>query len=383
MQKPRLLLVTLSHFCVDSYATLLAPLLPLLRANLELSLAQTGFLGTIVSICNISQPLMGIWADRMARRWLVVGGLALATIFAPLMGIATNYLSLVGILAMGGIGVAAFHPQVFSLAGELSAPHRSFGLALFIFGGTLGLGLTPLWAPTYTNYFGLEALPYVSIPGLLFLLLLLRFIPLDNPNFADGQSNAQWRNLGDQAGPLCLITAIVILRSVTGLGFGVFLALLAQERGLSLVDGGIPLGIYNIAGVVGALAVGYLADRIDPKPLVWGSLLLSVPPLYAFIFTDGALVSNVLLFVGGGLLMSSNSIMISLAQELSPENSGLASSLPLGFSWGLASLTLPVIGYFGDQIGVAETLKYLALLPILTAGLAFFLPSRPSAEDAT
>ena len=383
MQKPRLLLVTLSHFCVDSYATLLAPLLPLLRANLELSLAQTGFLGTIVSICNISQPLMGIWADRMARRWLVVGGLALTTIFAPLMGIATNYLSLVGILAMGGIGVAAFHPQVFSLAGELSAPHRSFGLALFIFGGTLGLGLAPLWAPTYTNYFGLEALPYVSIPGLLFLLLLLRFIPLDNPNFADGQSNAQWRNLGHQAGPLCLITVIVILRSVTGLGFGVFLALLAQERGLSLVDGGIPLGIYNIAGVVGALAVGYLADRIDPKPLVWGSLLLSVPPLYAFIFANGALVSNVLLFVGGGLLMSSNSIMITLAQELSPENSGLASSLPLGFSWGLASLTLPVIGYFGDQIGVAETLKYLALLPILTAGLAFFLPSRPSAEDAT
>jgi len=110
---------------------------------------------------------------------------------------------------------------------------------------------------------------------------------------------------------------------------------------------------------------------------------LSVPPLYAFIFANGALVSNVLLFVGGGLLMSSNSIMITLAQELSPENSGLASSLPLGFSWGLASLTLPVIGYFGDQIGVAETLKYLALLPILTAGLAFFLPSRPSAKDAT
>ena len=101
------------------------------------------------------------------------------------------------------------------------------------------------------------------------------------------------------------------------------------------------------------------------------------------IFANGALVSNVLLFVGGGLLMSSNSIMITLAQELAPENSGLASSLPLGFSWGLASLTLPVIGYFGDQIGVAETLKYLALLPILTAGLAFFLPSRPSAKDAT
>jgi FSR family fosmidomycin resistance protein-like MFS transporter len=381
MQKIRLFLITLSHFCVDSYATLLQPLLPLLKANLGLSLAQTGFLGTIVSICNISQPLLGLWADRMARRWLVVGGLVLATVFAPLMGLAPDYLTLVGILALGGIGVAAFHPQVFSLAGELSGPRRSFGLALFIFGGTLGLGVTPLWAPTYTNHFGLENLPYVSIPGLLFLLLLLRFIPLDNPNFANGKSNARWRNLGDHAGPLFLITAIVILRSVTGLGFGTFLALLAQERGLDLVAGGIPLGIYNIAGVVGALLVGYLADRIDPKPLVWGSLLLSVPPLYAFIYAEGALASNVLLFIGGGLLMSSNSIMVAMAQELSPENTGLASSLPLGFSWGLASLALPLIGYLGDHIGVAETLKYLALLPILTAVLAFYLPSRP--KDVT
>ena len=376
MQKIRLFLITLSHFCVDSYATLLQPLLPLLKANLGLSLAQTGFLGTIVSICNISQPLLGLWADRMARRWLGVGGLILATVFAPLMGLASDYLTLVGILALGGIGVAAFHPQVFSLAGELSGPRRSFGLALFIFGGTLGLGLTPLWAPTYTNHFGLENLPYVSIPGLLFLLLLLRFIPLDNPNFANGKSNAQWRNLGDHAGPLFLITAIVILRSVTGLGFGTFLALLAQERGLDLVAGGIPLGIYNIAGVVGALLVGYLADRIDPKPLVWGSLLLSVPPLYAFIYAEGALASNGLLFIGGGLLMSSNSIMVAMAQELSTENTGLASSLPLGFSWGLASLTLPLIGYLGDHIGVAETLKYVALLPILTAVLALYLPSR-------
>ena len=216
------------------------------------------------------------------------------------MGLAPNYLTLVGILTLGGLGVAAFHPQVFSLAGELSGPRRSFGLALFIFGGTLGLGLTPLWAPAYTNSFGLAALPYLSIPGLLFLLLMYRAVPLGNPNFshAHGRSTAQWRSLGDQAGPLVLITAIVVLRSVSGLGFGTFLTLMAQERGLGLVAGGIPLGIYNIAGVVGALVVGYLADRIDPKPLVWGSLLCAVPPLYAFIYVEGMLASYSLLFCG-------------------------------------------------------------------------------------
>ncbi len=375
MQKLRLLLVSLSHFCVDSYASLLQPVLPLLKANLGLSLAQTGFLGTIVSICNISQPLMGLWADRMGRRYLVIAGLLLCAIFSPLMGVAPNYALLVVSLALGGIGVAAFHPQVFSLAGELSGERRSFGLALFIFGGTMGLGLSPLWLPLYAEKIGLHALPLVSIPGLLFAVLLIKFVPLDNPQVKEGGTASNWRLLGRDAGPLALITLIVVLRSVTGLGFGTFLSLLGEERGLNLVMGGVALGVYNIAGVVGALIAGYMADRLSPKGIVCVSLLLSAPPLYAFVSTEDVLMGYVLLAVGGGLLLASNSIMVALAQELAPENSGLASSLPLGLSWGLASTSLPIIGGVADGIGVAETLKYLALLPIFTGLLALFLPS--------
>jgi hypothetical protein len=65
-----------------------------------------------------------------------------------------------------------------------------------------------------------------------------------------------------------------------------------------------------------------------------------------------------------------------MAQELAPKNSGLASSLPLGFSRGLASLSLPVVGHVADQIGVEQTLKYIAFLPIFTTVLALFLPNR-------
>ena len=375
MQKLRLLLVSLSHFCVDSYASLLQPVLPLLKANLGLSLAQTGFLGTIVSICNISQPLMGLWADRMGRRYLVIAGLLLCAVFSPLMGIVPSYALLVVSLALVGFGTAAFHPQVFSLAGELSGERRSFGLALFIFGGTMGLGLAPLWVPLYAEEIGLHALPLVSIPGLMFAVLLVKFVSLDNPHVKEGGTASNWRLLGRDAGSLALITLIVVMRSVTGLGFGTFLSLLGEERGLDLVMGGVALGVYNIAGVVGALIAGYMADRISSKGIVCASLLLSAAPLYAFVSTEDMLMGYVLLAVGGGLLIASNSIMVALAQELAPENSGLASSLPLGLSWGLASTSLPIIGGVADQIGVAETLKYLALLPIFTGLLALFLPS--------
>jgi len=207
------------------------------------------------------------------------------------------------------------------------------------------------------------------------VLLLIRFVPLDNPHFSEGRTAANWRLLGRHAGPLALITLIVVMRSITGLGFGTFLSLLGEERGLDLVMGGVALGVYNIAGVVGALIAGYMADRISPKAIVCASLFLSAPPLYVFVSTGDVLTGYLLLAVGGGLLLASNSIMVALAQELAPENSGLASSLPLGLSWGLASTSLPIIGGIADQIGVAETLKYLALLPVLTGVFALFLPS--------
>ena len=376
MHKSRLFLLTLGHFCVDSYATLLAPVLPLVNQRLGLSLTYAGLLGTIGSLVNVSQPLLGIWADLMKRRYLVLAGLGLAALFHPMLGIAPTYWTLILVLVLGSFGVAAFHPQVFSLAGELSGDRRPFGLSLFIFGGTMGLGLTPFWMPRFVTNFGLESLPFVTLPGLLALILIYRFVPLDAPPAPASTQANPIPALSTKALPLVLITLVVILRSVTSVGFGFYLAVLGTEQGLSLVASGGMLGLYNIAGVLGGLTAGYLAERLNAKPLVWGSILLAAPMLYFFIGADDW-SGYALLVVGGAMIMASNPLLVAQAQELAPENSGLASSLPLGFSWGIASLSLTPIGYFADQIGVAETLKYLALLPIFTAVLALFLPSRP------
>ena len=134
MRKSKLFLVTLSHFCVDTYSTMLAPLLPVLMASFGLSLASAGLLATFYSITAFTQPLMGTWADRMKKRHLVIGGLVLASLL-PLIGVAGSYPVLLLILFVGGLGVSAFHPQVFSLVGELSQPRRSFGISIFVFGG--------------------------------------------------------------------------------------------------------------------------------------------------------------------------------------------------------------------------------------------------------
>ena len=379
MHRLSLLVLTMAHFCVDSYATMLVPALPFLSERFGFSLAFSGALAAIPAVSSVSQPLLGLWADRMARRWLVIAGLCLAAVFTPLMGVAPSYWVLVICLCLGGFGVAAFHPQVFAMVGEFSGSRRSFGIALFIFGGTMALGGTPIWVSYLGEQVGLQYLPVVAVPGLLLVAATLRFVPLDNPQVVHGSVSVR-KSMRGVGSPLAIITLVVILRSITGLGIGTFIPFLSRERGLSALEWGAVLSAYNMAGVACSLIFGYLADRVQPKLLVWTSILVACPLLLGYTQIEG-MAGYVLLTVGGGLLLSSNSILVAMAQELAPDNAALASSLPLGFSWGLAGLFLGPLGYLADRIGLETTLTCVALLPLLTTVLAFLLPARTDPAD--
>ncbi len=69
----KLLLLSFSHFIHDIYTSFLAPLLPLIIEKLSISLAQAGFLTTIMQIPSLFNPLIGIWVDRKGlARWLII-----------------------------------------------------------------------------------------------------------------------------------------------------------------------------------------------------------------------------------------------------------------------------------------------------------------------
>ena len=371
MQRLRLFVFTLGHFCVDSYASMLTPALPFIRDRLDLSFAQIGLLGSFVQLSNLGQPLLGILGDYLRGRWLIAIGIGLAAVFAPLLGIAPTFGWLVPCVMLGGLGVSAFHPSAFALAGDLSGERRTFGLALFIFGGTMALAFTPLWVPAVVSTFGMRALPLATIPGLLMLPAVIAIIPARTaPRSALPERWAEFRRA---IAPIGVIVAVVILRSIAGFGFAFFMPLLGHERGLSPLIWGLALSVYNLSGVVGSLILGYLADRRDPKPLVLASLVLSTPFLLLALSADG-LLALVLLAVGGTMVFATNSILVAMAQQHAPTNAGFVSSLPGGFSWGVAGLTMPLFGLMADAAGVAAVMRIMALLPLGAAVLGLLLP---------
>src|SRR2546427_8861931 len=63
------LAATAAHFLNDFYVAFLAPLLPLVVAKFNLSLALAGLLATVLATsAAVTQPLFGIMADRLKRR---------------------------------------------------------------------------------------------------------------------------------------------------------------------------------------------------------------------------------------------------------------------------------------------------------------------------
>ncbi|MCY4483271.1 MAG: MFS transporter [Spirochaetaceae bacterium] len=383
VQRRPLLPLSVGHFCVDSYAGMLAPMVPLLQERLGLSLAATATIGAVMAFSNLSQPLFGLLGDRLRRRNLVPAGVLLAAVCMPLMGVTASFALTLVVIAAGGLGVAAFHPQSFVIAGDLSGARRAFGIALFVFAGTVGLATTPTWLTFTVDAFGTKVLPLAALPGVAAALAIWRWVPLR----ADPAQDQGWRAVGAQLTaslrPLATILAVVVLRNVTFLGFNLFIAILNRDRGMGLMAGGIALSVYSLAGVLASLGVARIADRTDAKPLVWGSLAAAAPFLFAYALVPGP-VSLLLLAAGGGLLGSSTSVMVALAQQAAPGQRALASSLPLGMSWGLASLTLPLLGWIADLAGVTVMLSALGWLPLVAAAIAFrFLPPRdtPSRAD--
>src|SRR5690606_37521951 len=104
------------------YGNILAPLLPLLITRLDLSLAAAGTMTMLYQLsASVAQVGFGHLADRWRPRVLVMAGPVLSVVVLSMVGLATTPLMLASILIVGGLGGAAFHPPVATLAHKFGA----------------------------------------------------------------------------------------------------------------------------------------------------------------------------------------------------------------------------------------------------------------------
>ncbi len=376
---PGVLRLAAAHLVVDGYGNLFAPLLPLLVARLDLSLATAGVLAMGFQLASaVAQLGFGPLADRWRARWLVVAGPLIAVVALSLIGRAGSAVVLGVILMVGGLGSAAFHPPAAALVHRLGGDRPGLAMSIYISGGTLGFSLVPLLAAPVVERAGLEWSPLLAAPGLLWLAAVLPWVPsfeVAGPAGAGG-----FRSLRPYAKPLGRLFGIVVLRTVTALAFSTFLPVMLTRRGLSVSQAAVALATYLLASGLGGFLGGPAADRYGPRRVVIWSLVLCGPFLAVAPRLDGwPLVAA--LGAGGFFLLSTLPVNVTYGQLVAPVSASTVSSLLMGAAWGTAGLAIPLAGRLADGIGVDATLSLLALLPLAGAVLARGLPpvARPRA----
>ncbi|MDD3818463.1 MAG: hypothetical protein PHG41_01285 [Actinomycetota bacterium] len=149
---------------------------------------------------------------------------------------------------------------------------------------------------------------------------------------------------------------------------------------VTLINIGIILFLFGMLGGAGGLLTGFIFDRFKKgRIIIQVAFALSIP-LFFFTFKTTGLTSIMLFISGGFFLISIQPVCIRMAQDIMPENMSLASSLILGFSPGIAAITMILLGKVADIIGIETLVNYELILILFTIILLFFKPSLTSSE---
>lgn len=383
IQYSKIGVLSLAHMLNDMYSNFLPQMLPFLVVlNSNFTATRAAILVAAFTISSsLVQPFFGYFLDRQGKRWLVYVGTLWMGIMLSLTGIVENYVVLVTLAALAGLGTAAFHPQASTMVNVLSGHRKAVLLSGFVAFGNFGYALGPLLLIPLFQTYGLHATLVTVVPGILVALLLLFFAPRSDVLVGTAPELSEvMLSLKSSAKELIAIVGVIAIRSLAYTGMLTMLPLYFKSQNLSNIAGSHLVSIMLAAGAIGGIIGGFISDTFGRKRLIVGSLVISTPLFFAFLNTQGTL-SVVFLALAGATLLSSFSVTVIAAQEIIPNNKAMAAGLTMGFAGGIGGLAVILLGRIADLWGLQTAISVIFLLPLLAGLIGMLMKSHPAARS--
>jgi MFS family permease len=180
--------------------------------------------------------------------------------------------------------------------------------------------------------------------------------------------------------PVRPLLLLVFARSFVVTSLGVYMPTLLKSQGATMWAASGALTLYQMAGVVGALAGGTVSDRLGRKPVLFAVTLLSPFLMLAFLNTQGWLWVLVLL-VTGLLSLSGQPILLALVQDYLPQHRSVANGFFMALSFIGLSVTSLLIGMLADRLGLHQAFFWSAILGFGALPAVFWLPVKKKASS--
>ena len=308
-----LFLVSLFNY-MDRY--MLAVLLPAIKADLQLSDTQIGFITGLAF--TLFYATMGIpiarLADRYSRRNIIAIALTVWSAMTALCGLAQNFVQLAVARIMVGVGEAGASPPSHSLIADLfPVEKRARALSVYALGAPVGILIGFMLGGWITQLYGWRAALFtVGIPGILVALVVYRKLHEPERGAADGLARTAemppfWFTLKTlMASPTFRHLSFATgLYTVLWLGVVQWLpSFFTRSFGLEIGEVGTWLAIIlSVSQIIGMLLGGWLADRLGAGDLRWYvwvpslAILVSTPMFALTFLTQNSTVAFLSLFL--------------------------------------------------------------------------------------
>ena len=321
-------------------------------------------------IYGFMSPVAGIIADRLSRKWLIVGSLFVWSAVTFLMGYATTFEQLYGLRAVMGISEALYIPSALSLIADWHRDKsRSLAIGVHMTGLYVGQAIGGFGATAAAAFSWQSTFHWFGIVGIAYSVVLIFFLH-ENPvrmkilfYFAapslPGWATKNWlptlfaENLDipmSQAGPISTIT--IALSSFVGVILGGFLS----DRWV----------LKNIRGRVYTGAIG---------------LGMTIPALLLLGFGHGfiSVIGAGLLFgIGFGIFDANN--MPILCQFVSAKYRGTAYGIMNMTGVFAGAAVTQLLGKWTDGGSLGEGFAMLSIVVALALGLQIYF-LRPKTDN--
>jgi MFS family permease len=355
---------------------------PLLAKEFHLSDLQLGVVASSFMWMYAGFGSVAGWiSDRVSRKTIILGALAIWSLATGLTAFASGYRSLVAVRTLGGLAEAFYFPAAMSMLGDYHRPgtrsramsiHQSSVYIGSIVGGTLSAVVAEHhgWRPAFLLFGGLG----VVLSGVL-LLLLREPVRTSITNAESEVNSGILRGIGDvfTNGFALSLMAIFIGANFVAVIYLTWLpTFLFRKFNMTLAMAGFNATAYlQMASVAGVILGGVLADcaskrarggRIQVQTL---GLLLGVPFLYLSGWTTSTKILLVS-FVGFGLFkgLYDANIWASLYDVVPATRRGVAAGVMNSLGW-LGGGTAPIL--------VAAAMRSTTLSVCLSATAGLYL----------
>jgi MFS transporter, ACS family, D-galactonate transporter len=352
-------------------------------------------------IYGLMSPMAGLIADRVNRKWLIIGSLGVWSFVTLTMGYATSFNQLYALRAVMGISEALYMPAGLSLIADYHRGNtRSRAVGIHMTGIYIGQALGGFGATVASSWSWETAFRGFGLIGIIYSIILILFLSekrvseilATKSGFSIMNGLKSMKNsLGLLLGTISFWVILFYFAAPSFPGWAVknwLPTLFSETLGIEMSKAG-PLCTITVAmsSFAGVIAGGILADRWAMRNLrgriFTGAigLSLTIPALFLLGFGTGLvlILSGGILFGLGFGMFDTNSMPI-LCQFVSPANRAAGYGLMNMAGIFVGAFTTNLLGKSTDAGNLGHDLALMAL-PVAAAIILLLATLKPKVTD--